>query len=562
MSLLSPTYIKEFPKRFLVSIWFGILSFLLLYLLPFFILDYILFSFSPALWVSIAISLTLFCAIGMHPRMDMDRLLIHSLTYIVLLGILFGLYTIMLVTLNRFSICSQAALAEFFLYFLLATALIFYSLRNVIHRAVNRLFFYNLPDYRTLLCDLGGRIASSLYLPDLVEVLISELPERLQITRVGLMIMEEKRSRLYPENLRFGSHLWSESRLINLLRDGNHFFFCKPVPKSPDLSSELLEIQKAGFSLVYGLQGGSQFGGMLLLGPRKDGCRYSNRDIQIFSILANHVTIAVENALHYETLSESKNQLQRLNNKLVQAEKLAALGEMTAILAHELKNPLGIIRSSAQFLVTGKRKPEMQEELLHYIVDEVDSLNLVINNLLGLARHKPPRFRKVDLKKELIDFVSKWKHSGDHNKKVEIDVSFPEHLPVLYADFKQLRQVLLNCIGNSEEAMSDGGRIIIAVRELENERIEILLTDTGPGLADEDLKLVFKKFFTTKKKGVGLGLPVCRQIIRTHNGSISLINEKEGGASVIIRLPLRPLVSIGADKRVPKVSVSTQLEEK
>jgi len=156
------------------------------------------------------------------------------------------------------------------------------------------------------------------------------------------------------------------------------------------------EIREAGFSLVYGLQGGSQFGGMLLIGPRKDGGLYSSRDVQVFSTLANQVTIAVENALNYETLSESKDQLQMVFNKLVQAEKMAALGEMMAILAHELKNPLGIIRSSAQFLVTGDRKPEMRQELLHYIVDEVDSLNLVINNLLGLARHKPPRFRKVD----------------------------------------------------------------------------------------------------------------------------------------------------------------------
>ena len=492
----------------------------------------------------------------------MDRLLSRSFTYVVLLGILFGLYTVLLVALRRFSVYSQAVLAEFFLYFLLATTLILYPLRRLIQRVVDRLFFYSLPDYRTLLCDVSGRIASSLYLPDLIEVLISELPERLRITGVGLMIMEEKRSRLYPENLRFGSHLWSKSRLISLLRDGQHFLFCKSVADDPDLSGELLEIREAGFSLVYGLLGGSQFGGMLLIGPRKDGGLYSSRDVQVFSTLANQVTIAVENALNYETLSESKDQLQLVFNKLVQAEKMAALGEMTAILAHELKNPLGIIRSSAQFLVTGDRKPEMQQELLHYIVDEVDSLNLVINNLLGLARHKPPRFRKVDLKKEITGFIFRWQHCDDHNNKVKINVSFPEHLSVLYADFKQLRQVLLNCVANSEDVMPDGGRINISVRELENERIEILLTDTGPGVAEDDLKLIFKKFFTTKKKGVGLGLPVCRQIVRAHNGSITLINKKKGGASVIIRLPLRPLVTIGEDKRAAPAPVSTQLEEK
>ncbi len=450
-----------------------------------------------------------------------------------------------------------AVLSGCFLFFLLAVVLMSYPLCKFIQRTVGTIFFCNRLDYQSLLCEISGRITSSLYLPDLVNVLISELPESLQISSVGLMIMEEKRSRLYPEDLRFGSHLWSESRLIALLREGQHFFYCKPVDDDLELSRELMEIEDAGFSLVYGLRGTSQFGGMLLLGPRKDGRLHSKRHVQIFSILANQVTIAVENALNYETLSESRDQLQLINNKLVQAEKMAALGEMTAILAHELKNPLGIIRSSAQFLVTGDRKPEMQHELLHYIVDEVDNLNLVISNLLGLARHQPPRFRKVDLKKAITLFIFRWRHSEDHNDKVKIDVSFPEYLPVLYADFKQLRQVLLNCVSNSEEVMPDGGRITIFVREFENERIEILLTDTGPGLAEDDLKLVFKKFFTTKKKGVGLGLPVCRQIVRAHNGSITLINNKEGGASVRIRLPLRPLVTIGEDKRMTPPSVAT-----
>ena len=224
---------------------------------------------------------------------------------------------------------------------------------------------------------------------------------------------------------------------------------------------------------------------------------------------------------------------------------MAALGELTTVLAHELKNPLGIIRGSAQFLAGAQRDSEMQQELLHYIMDEVDTLNLVISNLLGLARHKPPRFRKLDLRKELSTFICQWQQSSEHNPAVEIILSIPTPLPALYADSKQLRQVLLNCVANSEEVMPAGGIIKISARELEEERIEIILTDTGPGMAEEDIKLVFKKFFTTKEKGVGLGLSVCRQIIRAHNGSIRLLNRSEGGVQVLIRLPLRPLVAVG-----------------
>ncbi len=153
-------------------------------------------------------------------------------------------------------------------------------------------------DHRTLLCNFSGRISSSLQLPDLIEVPITDLPKQLGITAVGLMNMEEKRSRLYPETLRFGSSLWSASRLINLLRNGTHFFFCAPVPNDPKLSEELQEIQAAYFSLVYGLQAGFRYSGMLLLAPKKDGRGYDRRDVQVFSTLVNHVTVAIENAPH------------------------------------------------------------------------------------------------------------------------------------------------------------------------------------------------------------------------------------------------------------------------
>ena len=106
------------------------------------------------------------------------------------------------------------------------------------------------------------------------------------------MIMEEKRCRRYPETLHFVSYLWSTSRLITLLRDGTLFFFCAPVANDPELSQELLEMLAAGFSLVYGLQGGFQCGGMLLFDPGKDKRGYSHGDIQVFSTLGNQVTIA------------------------------------------------------------------------------------------------------------------------------------------------------------------------------------------------------------------------------------------------------------------------------
>jgi len=540
----SPALNRPYFRIIFISLWYGILSFLYLYAFPFCLLKSSLPSLDTAGWISGIIAMLVFTGMLLLPQVDIKLVFTYSIAHLLLTGILCFFYAVFVAYIPSPSPDGQN-LPLLFFYFLLALTFVVLPLGRISRKVADCCMPDNQPDYRDLLCNFSGKISSALHMPNLIDVLISDLPKQLHITSVGIMIMEEKCSRLYPENLRFGSHLWSKSRLFSRLRDGEPFLYCSPVADDLELSAELAEIKKAGFALVYGLQGGAQFGGMLLLGPKKDGRGYSRRDVQVFSTLANQVTIALENALNYETLSKSKNQLQLLYNKLVQAEKMAALGEMTAILAHELQNPLAIIRSSAQFLAGGGHRPEMQEKLLHYIVDEVDNLNLVVTNLLGLARHKPPRFRKVDLKKELVESTSQWIHSGEHNRKIQIHLSLPDHLPVLYADFKQIQQVLINCLANSEEVMPDGGEITITARQLDNDRVEIRIADTGPGVAEDDLKLVFKKFFTTKTKGVGLGLPVCRQIVRAHNGSIALVNNPDKGASIILHLPLRPLITIG-----------------
>lgn len=536
-------------KIYLLTAWYFSLSCFFLYLFPQVLFHQAVFPCPVVLGIAFVLGLMILLLVLYVQSIDIDRLFSLSITYSILLGLTFSGFAAFTRLLEKwFQFRIPVNISGVSVLFLLTFVLLFCPLRRLIQKKVEKCCFANRLDYRTLLCDVSSRITSLLNLSDLVEFLVVELPNRLGIQCIGLMIIEEKRSRLYPEDLRFGSRLWSESKLVATLRKGTPFYHCRPVSGDEQLTKELLEIKKAGFSMVFGLQGISLFGGLLLFGPKKDGRLHSKRHLQVLRVLANQISIAVENALNYLTLSESTSQLKKVYNKLVHAQKMASLGEMTAILAHELKNPLGVIRSSAQFLVSGERDLDMSRQLLQYIIDEVDSLDLVMSNLLGLARRSPPHFEQVDLKKELQTFVDKWRYSEDHNTQIKLSLVFPEHLPVLYADFKQLRQVLLNCVLNSEEVMPNGGNIEIAVRELDNERLEILLKDDGPGIAKDDLKLVFKKFFTTKEKGVGLGLPVCRQIIRAHNGSITLHNNKNRGTTVVIHLPLRPLVALGKDR--------------
>ena len=423
-----PAHSRNFIHLFFISFRLGVPACFFPYALPLLLVKSSPVSITAAAQIAVFTCLCCFLLIQLFPRIDPYNLLKFSISYSLQAGLLLLLYDGLLYLQEYMSLNNQQFLVSFF-FFLLIIPFILMLLRKPIRAIVNHCVHTDDYDCQTLLCNFSGIISSSLYLPHLIHILISQLPKKLCITRTGFMIVEEKRSRLYPENLRFGSHLWPKSTLLAKLNEGTlSYFHTKTSSDDRKLSEEPKEIHKAGFSLVYGLQGGSHLGGMLLPGPKNNGTRYSRREIQLFATLANQVTIAIENALNYETLSASNRQLQEMYDKLVQAERMAALGEMAAILAHELRNPLGIIRSSAQFFQGSKRKPATQQEILGYIFDEVDNLNLVISNLLGLARHKPPLFRRIDLAEEVKEFVAKWVQCQEHNKKVTIELSFSNDL--------------------------------------------------------------------------------------------------------------------------------------
>ena len=142
--------------------------------------------------------------------------------------------------------------------------------------------------------------------------------------------------------------------------------------------------------------------------------------------------------------------------------------------------------------------------------------------------------------------MDQWQRSDNHRADVKINMDILETLPPIYADFKQLSQVLLNLIQNSEEMMDSGGQITLEVKQ-DNDFIQIKVIDNGPGIPDNNLDKVFHNFFTTKKQGLGLGLAVCRQIINAHNGEISLKNNSQmdqNGTIARIRLPIKPLATI------------------
>jgi signal transduction histidine kinase len=381
----------------------------------------------------------------------------------------------------------------------------------------------------------------------LIETIVYELPSAFRITMASLVLLEKDQIAFHPPASTQARHISSDSALLGALKTGD-FLLCQEEDGQDALRTELSALRNEGLSVILGLKSGAALLGILMLGEKKSSRAYSGVEIQILTTLSHHVAVAVENALRYESLQESKTRLQTLFKKMVRAERLAAIGEMTAVLAHEIKNPLGVIRSSAEFLTKSIQSPEVQEELLRYIVEEIDSVTLVVNNILGLARYKPPELRPLDLFGHVRTLAERWRLSADHNPDVVIELENHYSGPPIYGDGNQIAQVVLNLVRNAEEAMAEGGTLQLKILgDPEEDAVVMTFEDSGPGIPEEHLKDVFKKFFSSKKEGIGLGLAVCEQIVASHQGDISIKNKAGAGVMVTVRLPCHPYGLLATD---------------
>ena len=226
-------------------------------------------------------------------------------------------------------------------------------------------------------------------------------------------------------------------------------------------------------------------------------------------------------------------ELARMRDRLVRATRLAAIGQVSASIAHDLRNPLGTVRNAAYYL--GRRLPQGQPEVAEYlgiINQEVAAADRIITNLLAVARAKEPVKQHVDLGQAIREVLAETGQA----EAVRLRMSLAPEPFVVRADPDQLRQVFRNLVTNAVDAMDGGGEIVVeAAREADGD--SIVLRDTGPGVAQEIRETVFEPLVTTRAKGIGLGLTICRQIIERHGGGIELIDEDKPGAAFRIRLP-------------------------
>jgi len=241
--------------------------------------------------------------------------------------------------------------------------------------------------------------------------------------------------------------------------------------------------------------------------------------------------------IHFKDLT----QIIRMKAELKRADRLAAIGELSAHIAHEVKNPLASISGSVQLICQGERIDAADKKLLDIIVRETERLNTLINDFLAYARPSQPLKIPV-LLRQLVTDMSSLLFADPRFKDVVINNNCPDQLKVP-VDRDQIRQVFWNLFLNAAQAMPNGGMISIdadkceAVQDAEG-KIKIVVADTGSGMTVDDMKRVFEPFFTTKSGGTGLGLATVYRIIESHGGTIFVDSVIDSGTTFTILLPV------------------------
>jgi len=222
--------------------------------------------------------------------------------------------------------------------------------------------------------------------------------------------------------------------------------------------------------------------------------------------------------------------------RLTQSEKLAALGQLAAAIAHEVRNPLAIIRSAAQGVAeTLSEEAAEPRRACSFITAEIDRLNNVVSSLLAFARPLQLRRRAVTVT-ELFDRILLLARDDLAGKQVRVRRAELPALPAVQVDPDLISQVLLGLLANAAEALAGGGEVTLAARAA-NGSVDIDVTDSGPGIPAELRERIFEPFFTTRPRGIGLGLAVARQIVEAHTGRIEVGGHPGGGARFTVRLP-------------------------
>jgi signal transduction histidine kinase len=234
-------------------------------------------------------------------------------------------------------------------------------------------------------------------------------------------------------------------------------------------------------------------------------------------------------------LAKVNRELQDSFEQIKRADRLSAIGQLSASLAHEIRNPLASIDGAANLIESPQTPEEMRKGSLAIIHKEIQRLNRLLTSLLDFARPRKPEFQPIDPNRLIDAIINLAGHSAEQ-KGIALRKDVSASAPSIECDPEQMKQVILNLAINAIQAMTGPGEVLLAARALDSS-VLISVSDQGPGVDEENLDKIFNPFFTTKEAGTGLGLSVVHQIVTQHGGVVNAERNPGGGMTFVLVIP-------------------------
>lgn len=250
------------------------------------------------------------------------------------------------------------------------------------------------------------------------------------------------------------------------------------------------------------------------------------------------VIYMLSNIVLFGLFKSAFNTIQRQARELHEQERLSHLGKMASYLAHEIRNPLFIIRGSAQTIEETSKEDSPSRKLAHYVIDEVDRLNNMVQDLLGLVKPRlAPTRTPTSLSQAMQDSAER---SLKQAPRMELVPQLDPERDLIWFNREQLIQVLTNLFRNSRDACHGHGTILMESRATDDGNLQIRITDDGPGIPEDNLQSIFDPFFSGKENGTGLGLAIVRHLVTGNNATIDAVKPSGTGACFILNVRLAP----------------------
>ncbi len=516
-------------------------------------------------------------AIVKHNLFDIDVIIKKALLYSVLTGVLGGIFILMVIAFNvvfaSYGGWRNPVLLIIITVFLVITL---NPLKDRIQNLIDLTFFRKRYDYHRTIEEISSAMTSLLNLDEIATKIITTIERTMFLNSVSIILLDEN-SGNYEVYATSGvangisrKVIKENSRLVALLEKYKKEIFREDLiagEKYIEYRDELMEVfNDFNAALFIPLLFKEQLIGILSLGGKRSGLLYTSEDIRLLKTLANQSAIAIENAIAYRMVEDYAKKLERANkelketqSQLIQSEKMSAIGQLAAGIAHEIRNPLNIIEGARYYLsqvINGE--DSAAGEYLDYIKHEIERTNHLINNLLRFSKAEPPHFELLDINNVLENtLVLVRKQLSDNH--IKLITNFEVDIPNIVGDPNQLWQVFINIIINAIQAMPAGGelRIDTSLASVNSGCVLIKFTDTGIGIDKEDIPKIFNPFFTKKDTGTGLGLSISYRIVEEHGGKILVSSEKGKGTTFIVELPIRHSDSIGVEDDGEQKSLSS-----